>query len=267
MNNTAKFYDNRVEKFLLDYLRGNKRTEAAISYALSVIPINAKNILDLGCGIGWSSYEISRYFPDVSILAMDLSKNLVQTGRKIFAAKNIHYETMDITSENFLNKDNIFDAIVMIDVYEHIPKNKREFFHKAIDKSLSRKGRIILTCPTIYHQKWLKENKPEGLQPVDEDITLSDLENFAKSVSGIVMDFQEKTIWRKNDYFHATISRNNAKKTYHEKINLECCINRIKRIEKSEFSYLLKEKNWYYYYFKRLIKKKILDFSSKYIKT
>jgi cyclopropane fatty-acyl-phospholipid synthase-like methyltransferase len=259
MNNTSKFYDNRVEKFLLDYLRGNKRTEAAISYALSVIPINIKNILDLGYGIGWSSYEISRYFPDVSILALGLSKTLIQTARKIFAAKNIHYETMDITSKNFLNKDNIFDAIIMIDVYEHIPKNKREFFHKAINKSLSRKGRIILTCPTIYHQNWLKQNNPSGLQPVDENVTLNDLEKLADSISGQVIDYEQKSIWRKKDYFHATISRNNTQKKYRKKINLDGYMSRIRRIKKSQFNHIFKERNWYLYRFKKLIKDVIIS--------
>ena len=53
----ATFYAGFRNRLLLDYVRGNGRTEAAIRHAIRFIPASAQRILDLGCGIGWSSRE------------------------------------------------------------------------------------------------------------------------------------------------------------------------------------------------------------------
>jgi cyclopropane fatty-acyl-phospholipid synthase-like methyltransferase len=182
-NNIIKFYNTYTEKLLLDYLKGNKRTEKAIKYVLSNLDYSDKNILDIGCGIGWSSYEIAKHNINAEIKGIDLSNELLKIGEGIFKKNNITFEQKDIT-KNYLNENETkYDAIVMIDVYKHIPKDKRKFFHNIINKIITKNGKIILTCPTIYHQNYLKENNPDGLQPIDEDVTFKDVQIFDEEIS------------------------------------------------------------------------------------
>ncbi len=237
-NNITKFYDNYTEKLLLDYLRGNKRTESAIKYVLSKLDYSDKNILDIGYGIGYSSHEIAKYLPNAKIEAIDLNQELLKIGEVLFKEKNIIFEQKDIT-EDFSKEDKKYDVLVMLDVYEHIPKEKRKVFHDSINKIISDNGKVILTCPTIRHQRWLKENKPNGLQPVDEDVELKDIELFAKEISAKVSDFEEKNIWRENDYFYTTITKKESSAI--KEISIDSQKERFDRIKNSEFSYLLKK--------------------------
>ena len=64
----ADYYDGVVEKGLADFVFGNARVSAAIDRCCSVIGPNVQNVLDIGCGIGISSYEFHRRHPRLSVL-------------------------------------------------------------------------------------------------------------------------------------------------------------------------------------------------------
>lgn len=196
------FYNNFDQKLLKDYVLGNLRIESAIINLSSFIPEESKNILDIGCGIGWSSYEFSKKFKSSLVEGIDLSPILIENASKLFKNDNLSFQVFDITKNL---PDNKFDAIVMIDVYEHISISERRKFHDSLKSIIKKQGRIILACPSKFHQLWLKENKPEGLQPVDEDIDFNVINDFAKDIGGEVIFFQYKRIWRNMDYFYAVI--------------------------------------------------------------
>jgi hypothetical protein len=54
------FYDNFANKLVGDYASGNRRTEHAIRFAVESLPGGRRRVLDIGCRIGWSSFEIAR---------------------------------------------------------------------------------------------------------------------------------------------------------------------------------------------------------------
>ena len=181
MKESLEFYNNFDKKLIDDYVLGNKRIESAIINLCSFIPLSSKNILDVGCGLGWSSYEFSKHLKNSQVLGIDLSNVLVKTASKLFRNSNLSFEVFDVTKDLPEMK---FDAIVMIDVYEHIPIDNRQNFHKSLKKLLNEQGRLILACPSKYHQLWLKKNKPEGLQPVDEDVDNKVITEIAKDIGG-----------------------------------------------------------------------------------
>jgi predicted TPR repeat methyltransferase len=49
---TERFYDEFSTKLLANYVYGNPRLAAVIQHCHQWIPIGAKRILDIGCGIG-----------------------------------------------------------------------------------------------------------------------------------------------------------------------------------------------------------------------
>ncbi len=202
----STYYDESTHKRLRDYVYGNARALAAITFALQHIPSDAPRVLDLGCGIGWSAWEILRHYPSANVVGVDISPRQIQTARQLFPHSQLNWLVSDMTQQAGFQPAS-FDAIVMIDVYEHLPRASRPTLHHVFWHILKDQGVIILTCPSIFHQNYLRTEKPDGLQPVDEDVSLADLIQLAHDVEGEVLSFAYQTIWRTNDYTHTIIQK------------------------------------------------------------
>jgi glycosyltransferase involved in cell wall biosynthesis len=186
---------------LVDYVYGNPRIDAAIRHAILSIPSTARTILDIGCGSGKSSWEFARHFPAASILALDLSLKKIEVARLLFPSTRIDFKALNILDAP--NSLPTFDAIVMLDMYEHCAETDRVHFHEFIREKLNPGGIWILSCPTVSDQASLRKN-PAGFQSID------DLQEAAIQIEGELISFQNVTIWKKDDYLHATIRRKGA---------------------------------------------------------
>jgi len=269
--NTERFYDAFTKKLISDYLNSNPRTEAGISLVLNWIPNNAEKILDIGCGIGWTSHEYACKYSNAKILGIDLSTNSICAAKTLFNDKsNLSYEKVDVTQSNFTDNKK-YDAVVMLDVYEHIAMSDRKEFIESISRILNSKGIVIFSCPSIYHQSYLKHENPSGLQPIDEDVRIEDICDFAKKIGGDVVFFNYISVWHSNDYFHAVIQKNVSlndsknKKVFFFDI-LEPKQNRIKRVKQSQyismFEELLKGNHLFPHFYKK-VKSKIKQWLKK----
>jgi 2-polyprenyl-3-methyl-5-hydroxy-6-metoxy-1,4-benzoquinol methylase len=202
-----KFYNEFSPKLVKDYLLGNPRIEAAIKHTLTFLnKFSSKKILDIGCGLGWSSYEYAKHFPCAEVLAIDLSSELIKSANDLFSSNNLKYVVQNITAKEFAEFEK-FDAIVLLDVYEHIPSEMRKAFNLALNNILKEDGVVILTCPSVYHQNFLREYDVAGLQPVDEDITLTTMQELAKDINAEVCFFSFNTIFRQNDYTYTVLKK------------------------------------------------------------
>lgn len=203
---TRQYYDVFSKKLLADYIYGNPRVEYAIQHALRWIPPHAQHILDLGCGIGWSSWEVKRHFPEAHVLGVDISEGMIEVASDLFQTEGLSYLVHNVL-ENDLNIDYQFDAVIMLDVYEHIPEDLNDKLNSFLDRVLQRNGRIILTCPSIPHQYFLQRYMPSGLQPVDEIISSEVMGKLAKRVNGEIVYYSYVSLGHTNDYLHVTIER------------------------------------------------------------
>ena len=200
------YYNNFSDKLVADYWQGNPRIVAAIQHALRWIPADAKRVLDIGCGIGWSTREIARHRPKAEVLGLDISPGELKVARTLADENNVRFEVQDFCNQDCESLEK-FDAIVMLDVYEHFPVSKRAEVHAALKRLLTDNGIVILAFPTPKHQAFLRKEHPGGLQPVDEDVTHNDVTHLAEDVAGKVEYFKNMTIWRSDDYAHVTIVR------------------------------------------------------------
>lgn len=207
MAEVERFYDSYIEKMTYDFLCDNPRISGAIRFLLRHIPEDAGHALDIGCGLGWTSFETARHFPETQVLGIDLSERLIQSAGKLFHRKNLQYKKIDLISPDFAFAEK-FDVVAIVDVYEHIPKAEREAFHQNLKNLVSQRARIIITCPTPLHQQWLRDHEPDGLQPVDEDVDLEDMSLLAEELGGKLCVFSYLSIWHTYDYFHAMIDLN-----------------------------------------------------------
>jgi 2-polyprenyl-3-methyl-5-hydroxy-6-metoxy-1,4-benzoquinol methylase len=246
MQEAELYYDNFPEKLITDYIKGNPRIESAIQFALGALnDFGASRILDVGCGLGWSSHEFSKNIPNAFVQGVDLSGNLIEAAKTLFKADNLSYAKKDITEQDF-SEHHQFDAVVMLDVYEHLPKTYRPFFHQSVKKVLAETGIMILTCPSVYLQQDSRENRPHLLQPVDEDVTQEDIEQLARDLDAEVQRFEYIKIWNTKDYFQTVIRRKRAVISTKTNIStgLEPKMERIIRIKNSKFNSILNTLNF-----------------------
>lgn len=198
------YYDADAARSVGDYAFGNARVEAALRHVADWLPGAAPRVLDIGCGAGWSAWQIKQMRPEAAVRGVDLSPRRIELARMLFSAPGLEFAAGNILE---MDTGGGFDAIVMIDVYEHIQRGERAAFHRILKEALRADSAVILTCPSVSYQGFLRQHQPQGLQPVDEDVSADDLAVLARDLGGRVAFHRHKSIWRKDDYFHAVIER------------------------------------------------------------
>jgi 2-polyprenyl-3-methyl-5-hydroxy-6-metoxy-1,4-benzoquinol methylase len=105
---------------------------------------NVKSIIDIGCGEGRLTRELSIKFPDLQVNGVDYSKTPIQLAKALNGDINAHFITANIIEDQLPNK---YDVATLMEVYEHIePKNAKAFL-KGIYNTLNDDGVLHLTVP------------------------------------------------------------------------------------------------------------------------
>jgi SAM-dependent methyltransferase len=197
------YYDGRVEEKLFDFIHPLPRIEAAIETLAEWAPANPRRILEMGCGIGATSWRMARAWPQAEVIGIDLSRASIEVANTCFKLPNLSYQ-VGVLRECELEE---FDLILLMDVYEHIVPSDRPHLHASLKKLLSEESRLILMSPTPTHQDFLRSHLPEGLQPVDEDVDLKQIMALGEDVGARVLFYREVGVWHYGDYFHAVLGR------------------------------------------------------------
>jgi glycosyltransferase involved in cell wall biosynthesis/SAM-dependent methyltransferase len=225
------FYDRFARKLLADYASGNPRTERAILFTLSMLPGGRIEVLDIGCGIGWSTSEIASNHADARIRGVDFSPRLVATARSLFGEEpRIRFEVCDFIDDEIEGE---VDAIVLLDVYEHFPASMRPLVHDRFRALLKDDGCLILTVPTPEHQQYLRTEHPGEVQPIDEDVSLHDVDKLAHDIEGRVVARRTVSVWHAGDYTHALIQRGSRPPSSGGRMQLEDPRKRALRIRRA----------------------------------
>jgi len=204
--NVVSYYDEHVQHKLNDYIKVNPRIEYGWKTIRKFAPANPRNILEVGCGMGNISSRMHKYWPDATITGIDISTLSIQIAQKLFGDDKLSFKETILTPDTF--KDEQFDLIIFMDVYEHIAVSDRPDVHAALLKLLRNKGRIILTVPTPHNLKWSLVNKPETMQPVDEHISYEIIGKLAADTDTEVMLYELKSVWNVGDYAHIVLEKN-----------------------------------------------------------
>ena len=204
MKNIEDYYNQMTAKKIKDYIHGNRRVEKAWQKLILWAPKNPENIIEIGCGVGYICARMKKEWPKARVVGIDISSDSVKKAKEIFSSTGIEFIKGNITDVIPKGK---FDLIVLMDVYEHIELTQRKKLHNFLNKYLSSRGRIFLSFPTPEYLDYLKKNNPEKIQPVDEKVTLDDMNILAKETSSMLFYFRKLSVWRPSDYAHALISK------------------------------------------------------------
>lgn len=199
-----EYYDSFDRIHVRDYVQGNPRLTRQHEFFRRSVPRHARRVLVVGCGNGGSAYFIAAYVArNAEVLAIDLSPRAIQLANGLYPHPRITFRRQDFISEDV---DGQWDAIILPDVYEHIPLADRDSFHARLATTLSASGRVLLTVPTPGHQAMLRE-LGRGLQIVDEDVSFEDTLSLSRAVGGTVTYYSVESIFNTNDYLHVLVER------------------------------------------------------------
>lgn len=97
--------------------------------AMKLFSVSPKNILDVGSGIGFYVFDLSKRFPRALVTGWEIDTfKLIQSRRlsKEFGTKHVKFQQGDI--EKSVRTSQKYDLIIIIDVLEHLKK-----YHHALN--------------------------------------------------------------------------------------------------------------------------------------
>ncbi|MCK9378657.1 MAG: class I SAM-dependent methyltransferase [Candidatus Moranbacteria bacterium] len=136
---------------------------------------NNDKVLDIGCGNGSVAFDLSK--KAMSVIAIDIVRNNINTAKKKFTNNNLKYILGDATTYNFNRK---FDIVILSNVLEHIEK-RIEFLSK-----ISILAPKILIRVPLLTREWLSVYKKEiGMEYRLDSTHFIEYteENFASEIS------------------------------------------------------------------------------------
>jgi len=126
---------------------------------LEKLPISKmKSIMDLGCGQGEFSFMLADALPQVQVDAIDTDLEAMNKIKEVvdkFGIKNLHTYTCMI-QELGPEKNESYDLIFSIDVFQHIPKEQMPF--QACKQRLKHGGYLITKMPAKDHRRILPKS-------------------------------------------------------------------------------------------------------------
>ncbi len=205
-----EYYDTHVDGKIRDFVDGNRRVDKAWRTIERWMPPAPQRVLEIGCGLGATSWRIARRWPDAEVFATDTSGRSIECGGQLFREPNLTFACRSIDA---IDPGDGWDAILLIDVYEHIPAGEREQFNRHLKRLLRKGGRILLTFPTVRHQEWSRTKAAHTLQPVDEDVDITAIAGLAAACALDILIFKVVSVWNGGDYAHAVLGI-----THHEEV-------------------------------------------------
>ena len=169
-NVVKNYYDNFLEHLKYDHIRQNPR-HTKIKKDLSGIIKTDMRVLDLGCGTGITTRYIAEL--GAKVIGVDLSPKLIEFAKTNSAHENAEYKIDDITKVN-LGKQK-FNVICLIDVMEHIPREKIQSLLRNTKRYSNDNTIIYLNIPDARFQVFMRGKLPDRLQIIDEAYSIEEI--------------------------------------------------------------------------------------------
>ena len=221
MKNRAKHYHfNLQKKFGVEKMglmsgkrwredpKGTLFTLARYKFVSKLIA-GKNDVLELGCGDGWYSRIVKQNVKNLTI--SDIDNIFIDDSKKREKIWKFNYLIHDMSKKVTKQK---FDVIYMLDVFEHIPKNKEKKFIENLINSLKQGGILLSGAPSLSFQKFVKNPDPTHVNCKSGMATKKFFEKYFQNVFNFSMNDEivhtgfEKTA----NYFISLCTNNYEKK-------------------------------------------------------
>ena len=106
--------------------------------------IKWQSIADVGCGDGKICLELNKTFPKSTIHGYDLNKQAIAFAKAFGHSK----DNLKFFDKDFMEANQKYDLILLIEVIEHIPLKNMKKFMAVIEDKLNDNGRLIISVPS-----------------------------------------------------------------------------------------------------------------------
>lgn len=171
-SNVSEFYD--------DFVKTQKKIGISVRHRIihnklkSIGLSKSSNVLEIGCGIGTVSKLIIDSIPDGKFIGCDISPDSIKFAKQFNSKKNAEFIVTDMSDFTSHIK---FDFIVFPDVLEHIPVDQHFNLFKNVATVSKPNTKVLINIPEPNSLNWIRENKPEVLQIIDQSLSMQDLLN------------------------------------------------------------------------------------------
>lgn len=169
-----------VKKFYDEFVKNQKKIGVSVRHRiihknLKAIGLSSNsNVLEVGCGIGTVSSLIIKSIPNGKFVGCDISEESIEVAKELNPQSNATFLVEDMS--NFTS-DIQFDFIVFPDVLEHIPVEQHARLFENVSKVCKPNAKVLINIPEPHSVQWMRENKPELLQIIDQSLSMQDLMN------------------------------------------------------------------------------------------
>lgn len=106
-------------------------------------------VLEVGCGSGLGATFLSQHC--ASVTGIDVKVGEVEDARKLSRRSNVEFKVVDLFKADDLGQ---FDAVVNLDVIEHMQPAEGRKFVEAMARRLKPTGMLALGSPSVYSWKY-----------------------------------------------------------------------------------------------------------------
>lgn len=165
---------------------------------LSQLPSGIK-VLEIGCGNGWGTKLIKKYFNPSEIYAIDLDPKMINIAKKSNKDNKIYFSVADATKLPF--KDNSFDAIFDFGIIHHIPDWKKCLID--LRRVLKSGGQLLIEDLSIetFETPFGKLMRKVLAHPYGAMYKRSEFIQFLKSIGFTVSNYRLRYPLKSIQYF------------------------------------------------------------------
>jgi 2-polyprenyl-3-methyl-5-hydroxy-6-metoxy-1,4-benzoquinol methylase len=168
-NEQVEFYNNFVPHFEANIT--NIRNKTFRQWLLKwVHPTEGipPRVLDFGCALGYNSGFLAAQ--GVNVTGIDISPACIEKAKEMWPAGTWHCGDV---LDGYSLPDDRYDWIIMSDVIEHVPADKRVSLFSLLSSKTAGDGAVIASIPNPeLHEEILKSATK---QPIEEKVEILDL--------------------------------------------------------------------------------------------
>ena len=207
---SREFYDAFLQSRMLDYRVGNNpRIRKAGQRVLQYVDPDS-HVLELGCGIGIVTERVAKQAKRGHALACDLSERNIWYAQQTISQSNVEFLACDVLTEFATIRSRIVkpvDVVVLVDVIEHLPASSHGELFQHLRSVAAPNAVVVLTYPSPFYQRFLRQKRPAELQPIDEVIEPAVLVAHAEAAGFFLCHYSLEDVWLTRQYVHCVFGR------------------------------------------------------------
>ncbi|MEM1214045.1 MAG: class I SAM-dependent methyltransferase [Bacteroidota bacterium] len=144
-------------------LVGNYARALTFKDLLAYIPLeDCKKVMDLGCGYGEYAFMMADGMPHATVTALDINQKSIRNIQQIARREELHnLETHNDKIDTLQNREEYYDFIYTVDVFEHIKEEEMPFAQ--VYEKLRPGGHFLVKIPsrnqlTILPEDWFEDH-------------------------------------------------------------------------------------------------------------